>query len=302
MSDEVLEGKEITDVRTGEQVVVRQGAVPSGAGLIVYVDMNKVGTLEFSKETIAVLEEELNPEEVHIRPDGFVYLPWWWYAKKLNRAFGFGKWGMLPSKDPVVMSVGNNKLIVWLHWLIVNGVAIAQSGGEMTYNPDNFSMSYGDALEGAKSNSLARCCKMLGMTLQLWDIEWVDEWKRQYAETYDNPNKNAKQKKLWRKKGSKGSATASTTPLDDTPRGQNSTQPAETGETTSQTPETPPEGFTTTELKDATKVAQIKALLKVKESKATIAKIMQVINSLDKSKRYSVTHVVETVMEGETNE
>jgi hypothetical protein len=42
-------------------------------------------------------------------------------------------------------------------------------------------MTYADACEGAKSNSLARNCKLLGMTLELWDKEWADNWKRDHA-------------------------------------------------------------------------------------------------------------------------
>ena len=45
---------------------------------------------------------------------------------------------------------------------------MSQSIGEHT-SYTKFNLSYGKALESAKSNALMRCCKDLGIASELWD-------------------------------------------------------------------------------------------------------------------------------------
>jgi hypothetical protein len=197
-NDEV-QGEVITDERTGEEI-------PKGAGLIVssnqntQIEISKVGTLQLTPQAEQVLGEKLDPKDVKIRPDGLVYLPWTYYANKLNQAFGRLQWGLLPQGAPQLKPQGEygDVLVVWGHWLAVKGVPIGFAYGETTYKPTNATMSYGDACEGAKSSALARNCKQLGIALELWDADWIVNWKREYAEQYTND----KNRKVWRKKGS----------------------------------------------------------------------------------------------------
>lgn len=190
---------EVVDERTGE--IIPKGSPPElKPGILAQININQVGTLEVGEESLKVLEEPLDPNDVQIRPDGLVYLPWTWYNKKLNRAFGILKWGLIPQGAPQIKEMGNSTLVVWLNWLVVKGIPVSMAGGETSYQPSNYTMSYGDAMEGARTNSLSRNCKNLGMAIELWDWRWVEEWKRDFAETYPNPNPNARQKQLWRKK------------------------------------------------------------------------------------------------------
>lgn len=196
--ENVEDGQVVEDARTGE--LIPRGTPQTIPGILAQIELSKVGMLELSPETEKVLDEELNPEDVKIRPDGLLYLPWTWYNQRLNRAFGRLKWALIPQGSPRFKEMGNKTLVVWLHWLVVKGTPVSMAGGETAYQPSNFTMSEGDAIEGARSNSLARNCKNLGMAIQLWDLDWCNRWKKQYAEYGDWDGKG---KKTWRKKVAK---------------------------------------------------------------------------------------------------
>lgn len=288
MTDEkVQEAEVIEDARTGE--IIPRGSPPElKPGILAQININQVGTLDVSEENLAVLSEPLDSKDVLIRPDGLVYLPWTWYAKRLNRAFGALKWGLVPQGAPQIKDVGNTVLVVWLHWLVVKGVPVSMAGGETSYQPSNYTMSYGDAVEGARSNSLARNCKYMGMALELWDAAWVANWKKQYAETYEDRGKTK-----WRKKGIKAApkpAATATKPVDDHQKASEPQEQTGTSETTTSVVEiaqNEAQGYLPKDLKMAERVVEIKT-----HSKAEIPAIMKVINGLDKNKKYTVGQVV----------
>ena len=185
--NEVIEG-EIMDAKAGE--MIPRGATEmtahSAEMQVGVVALATIGTLVISEDARKVLEEKLDPNDVRIRPnDGIVYVPWTYYAGRLNRAFGIAGWGLVPDGKPMQQPHGKGVLVVWGHHFIINGVYIGYAIGETTYQPTNPKMSFADACEGAKSNSLARNCKLLGMTLELWDHEYAEEWKRKYATKLD---------------------------------------------------------------------------------------------------------------------
>jgi hypothetical protein len=187
---QIIEGEvkplqgEIVNPKAGEIIPrgVNEEVMSTGVSLEM-VKMESIGSLVVSDDARKVLEEPLDPNDVLIlSKNGAVYLPWTFYAERLNRAFGKFKWGLIPAGMPKSQPAGPKQvLVVWGHWLVVNGVPISFAIGECNYIPSNSMMSYADACEGAKSNSLARCCKLIGMTLELWDKEWADKWKAQYA-------------------------------------------------------------------------------------------------------------------------
>lgn len=204
--EEVYEAEGIEDARTGE--IIPRGVSKQTNTLQVQLNINLVGTLELDEQAEEVLGEPLKPEDIKIRPDGLVYLPWTWYAERLNRAFGRLKWGLVPQSSPQSKNTGNNNvLVVWGNWLVIKGIPVSFAVGETSYRTDNYTMSYADAIEGARSISLARNCKQLGMALELWDADFVKEWKEKFAETYTYKNKT-----LWRKKSVNAKSQASKSP------------------------------------------------------------------------------------------
>jgi len=178
----------IVNPKAGEIIPrgVNEEVMSTGVNLEM-IKMESIGSLNVSEEAKNVLEEPLDPKDVHILPTtGAVYLSWPYYADRLNRAFGRFKWGLIPAGMPKAQPFGGKQtLVVWGHWLVVNGVPISFAIGECNYVPTNATMSYADACEGAKSNALARNCKLIGMTLELWDKDWADNWKKEHATKVD---------------------------------------------------------------------------------------------------------------------
>lgn len=162
------------------------------------------GTIKLTSEELEVLRAPVRSEIVEIRPDGIVYLPWMEYASVLNKIFGM-EWVMIPNGQP--KREGN--LILWGFFLIIRGSLCAYSIGEQEYKPANFMMTYGDAIEGAKSNALMRNCKAIGIGLELWRPRFCRDWKKEHAESYPDPkgkrDKNGEIKRLWRRKPDEGS-------------------------------------------------------------------------------------------------
>ncbi len=150
------------------------------------------GTIELTKEQMDILYAPVKEDDVEIRPDGLIYLPWMEYATRLRLAFGPPV--MIPYGPP--KKLGN--FIHWGFWLIIKGKPYGFAVGEQQYF-ENDRMTYGDALEGAKSNALMRICKGLGISLELWKPSFVKEWKAKFAETYEEKGKTK-----WRKKGESG--------------------------------------------------------------------------------------------------
>ena len=185
------EETEIVDDRTEE--IIPKGAMQeiTIASFPNTPTLGDFGRLDITKDMAASLAEPLEPNEVKIRPDGNVYVPWTYYAKRLNEAFGVAQWALIPNGMPLSRkgTYGAQVLIVWGHWFVIKGVPQGFAIGETTYDPTNAMMSYADACEGAKSSALSRNCKILGMTLELWDRDYTDEWKKKYAESYKDGDK-----------------------------------------------------------------------------------------------------------------
>jgi len=159
-------------------------------------ELNKMismaGTIELTEEQKAILYAPVDDDLIEIRPDGRIYLPWMEYVSRLKQTFGLG-WQAIPQGMPKFQ--GNH--IYWGYYLVIQGKFAGFSIGEQEYQPKNYGMSYGDAVEGAKSNALMRLCKGVGIGLELWQPSFIKRWKAKYAETYYDQKK---QKDLWRRK------------------------------------------------------------------------------------------------------
>lgn len=155
------------------------------------------GTLTTTKEQQMELYKPFSNEEIEIRPDGLIYLPWMEYVTRLRTIFGTN-WALIPQGLP--RKEGN--LILWMFGLVIEGKLMGMSLGQQEYYDNNPMMTWGDAVEGAKSNALMRLCKGIGMGLELWKPSFIKAWKKKHAETYQGVDRNNRPKTLWRKKGS----------------------------------------------------------------------------------------------------
>jgi hypothetical protein len=163
------------------------------------------GTIDITDKQRDILFAPVREEDVEIRPDGLVYLPWMEYVSRLRDAFGIS-WAIIPKDMPKFE--GNH--IFWSFYLMIQGKLAGFAIGEQQYHPSNATMTYGDAIEGAKSNALMRLCKGLGISLELWKPSFVRGWKEKYAEEYDDRGR-----KKWKKKnGKQGDITPESSPVE----------------------------------------------------------------------------------------
>ena len=164
------------------------------------------GTIEITEVQKKILFAPVKDEDVEVRPDGLVYLPWMAYVERLRDAFGIG-WAIIPRAMPKL----EGGSMYWAFYLMIQGKLAGFAIGEQAYQPNNAQMSYSDASEGAKSNALMRLCKGIGISLELWKPSFIRAWKTKYAESFPavwpdgNPklDKNGKQKVEWKRKGGK---------------------------------------------------------------------------------------------------
>jgi hypothetical protein len=167
--------------------------------VIAQIQTGELATLDLTKEQEEILYAPVQDDEVDIRPDGLVFASWTFYATRLRRAFGM-KWALLPASQPKATTTQDGKpCIVWDFYLFVGGKYVAYAVGEHIEERMGRGMSYTESLESAKSNALMRCCKQIGIGLELWDRNWIEIWKKKYAETYEE-YKNGYKKIYWRRK------------------------------------------------------------------------------------------------------
>lgn len=162
----------------------------------------QAGTVELTAQQKEILFAKAKDEDVEIRPDGLIYLPWTDYVSRLHEAFGM-EWAIIPRGMPEMNPGGTG--LLWGFFLMVKGRPAGFAIGEQEYYANNATMTWGDACEGAKSNALMRLCKGIGISLELWKPSFVKRWKGLYAESYPDPtgklNQWNKVRTLWRKKG-----------------------------------------------------------------------------------------------------
>lgn len=156
-----------------EVPAILTGPAPSPTAVGIEVErydrgFERVAEAPFAAEARAILREPIDPRQVEVRPDGIVYLPWVWYADRLNRAFGAGAWAIVPRDKP--QRLGDT--VVYNGALYVLGRFVREAWGECEYRANNPTMSYASALEGAQSDCIVRCCKVLGIAKELWDPGW----------------------------------------------------------------------------------------------------------------------------------
>ncbi len=145
------------------------------------------GERAVTAQQAAILLAPVEAGEVEIKPDGTVYLPWNKYARRLTAAFGPGGWTMVPLAKP--MREGNTVIVHYA--LVAEGRYISEAVQGHPFYPTNRQGDWGDAVESAKSECLRRCCKVLGGTLELWDVGWRGEWIAEYSTRVWNPEKHA---------------------------------------------------------------------------------------------------------------
>lgn len=150
---------------------------------------NFIGTLKLTEQQIAALRRPVADSEVEWKPavkDGPPVIPYLshnGYRDRLDAAFGLGGWGMVP----VGMPKEKGTSIFAPYALCVDGVPRVYAWGEQELHK----MTYGDGLEGAKSNAIVRCGKELGIARELWNRAYVDALKARKGQVVANGSTRA---------------------------------------------------------------------------------------------------------------
>ena len=139
-----------------------------------------IGKFKLTEKQIKALRRPVTDEEVDWRatrrdgPPDLPYLSHNGYRDRLDAAFGLGGWGMVPTGVPK-----EKDDVVYVPFaLVVDGLPRAYVWGEQAYDPKNRQMTYGDALEGCKSNAILRCGKELGIARELWSKRYIAALKQ----------------------------------------------------------------------------------------------------------------------------
>lgn len=134
--------------------------------------------LKATKAEEKVLAREPAVIDVMVLPNnGAPYLPHPVLTFWLNEAFGRGAWVLAAVGKPAIIE----NVVSCPYILYVHGRPVAFAHGEQEYHPKNRSQSYGDALEATVASALRRCCKHLGIGLQLWDRRWARNFRAQHC-------------------------------------------------------------------------------------------------------------------------
>jgi hypothetical protein len=138
----------------------------------------------YPPEVVAKLFQSVDPADVEVKDIGqgrsLLYVPWIKYQDRLLDAFGPGNFRMVPTAP----HRKQENDMTWTGALLVripgqrNFQFVKSAVGECGMRGG---MSYPNAVEGAQSDCLVKCCKALGIYKELWDPTWRRAWEARYA-------------------------------------------------------------------------------------------------------------------------
>jgi len=174
--EEVI-GGEVVDTATGE---VMGEAQPAPHALAVVEPQERaayygIATVPTTDAELAILLAPPLEADVDFRwadrdmTSALAYVSHIEYRRRLNRAFRPMGWGFR-----IVRSGIEGRTVVVHGALYIKGCFAAEAVGDHEYDETNANMSWGTAWESAKSESLTRCCKDLGMFSELWDKDYTE--------------------------------------------------------------------------------------------------------------------------------
>lgn len=161
----------------------------NSVGMAMIAAMGKASMLELTDEQIAKLKADFPNEAFRYGAagkDNLIYIEHVALRNRLDDALGMGKWTLVRTRphwveNYEVYDSKTNKLkpahrVYADCALVVMGCYVAEAIGDMSYFPDNASMNFGDAAEGAMTQALRRCAKQFGVGLQAWSKTWTEDW------------------------------------------------------------------------------------------------------------------------------
>jgi len=198
MNDEAPGLEPVLEQETGNEVVPYRGEPPplpapapttpaqAKVDAIAALTMSaygKAGTLQLTDEEKKALQADFPDDAFQPGAGGkerLIYIEHAALRQRLNQVLGIGQWALVPrnrwAQDYTTQGNKRASTVYVEAMLIVRGCFVAEAVGDMNYFPDNPSTNYGDAVEGAKTAALRRCCKEFGVGLQAWHKDFGDGW------------------------------------------------------------------------------------------------------------------------------
>lgn len=162
-----------------------QGKIDAIASLTT-VAYAKASELILALEESAALQADFPNEAFRTGAGGkenLIYLEHSALRDRLTKVLGMGQWAIIArSRWSEEFEYLKDKRMVRAcrvyveAMLLVRGYYVAESIGDMVYYPANQGMNFGDAVEGAQSEALRRCCKNFGIGLQAWSKDFSERW------------------------------------------------------------------------------------------------------------------------------
>mgnify|MGYP004417316850 CR=1 FL=1 len=149
-----------------------------------------ISTLDIPREVSDKLTASVPLDGIEIKPTGQIYLCHIQYRRMLNDAFGMGNWALRPlggfqktvkTKRKGEQNEEDTIIVCREYALYIRGKYASSAIGEQEYIESNDMMSASDACEGTESNAIMRCCKKLGMGLEMWDKKFVAKFIKDYC-------------------------------------------------------------------------------------------------------------------------
>lgn len=175
------------------QVTAAQAKVEAVANL-TFKAYERASTLALTPDEIKGLGADFPDEAFKPGAAGkehLIYIEHAFLRDRLNSVIGVGQWALIPRNrwaEDFTTNNGKPASRVYVEaMLVVRGAFVSEAVGEMEYYPNNSSQNYGDAVEGAKTAALRRCCKEFGIGLQAWKKDWCEGWWQRKRTTGNKP-------------------------------------------------------------------------------------------------------------------
>lgn len=182
MADELPEAA-LVPAETPEAPVDRGNGKGKAIADLTMSAYQKASTLVLTKEETAALQADFPDDAFKAGAAGkadLLYLEHAFLRDRLNEVLGLGQWALIPrSRWPEYFKTekGYDATRIYVEaMLLIRGSLVAEAIGDMVYYPNNPSQNYGDAVEGATTAALRRCCKLFGVGLQAWKKDWCAGW------------------------------------------------------------------------------------------------------------------------------
>jgi genome maintenance protein MGM101 len=139
-------------------------------------------TLVLTPEERQIILREIEDTDIELREDGALYAPWAFYQSRLLEAFGPGQFTLHPrnARGTETPFFKEGDTVCWRGALFIRRCFVKEAVGECEVR---WGMSYASAIEGAQSDCLVRCCKVLGIGQELFNPKWRRRWLNKYAQS-----------------------------------------------------------------------------------------------------------------------